>query len=170
MKLFLAALCFLIVPIQMQWAGAVALAGIRPDLPGVVVYAMGLALGPWAGGAAGALVGLLVDRFSAGPVGPQFAAKLFIGAAGGVLTHRLLLTKPSAHAGVALLLFTAQGIWMTWALWWRTGRGWSELYLTALPEACYTAFVIMCGLWLAQPWWRPAGDRATDRLAVSLDR
>ncbi len=170
MKMFLAVLCLLIVPMQMQWAGVIEVGTIRPDLPGAVVYLTGLALGPWVGGVAGALVGLLMDRFSAGSVGPQLAAKLFIGAAGGLLTHRLLLTKPSAHAGIALLLFTVQGSWMTWVLWWRTGRGWSELYLTALPEACYTALIIMCGLWLAQPWWRPAGDRATDRLAVSLDR
>jgi rod shape-determining protein MreD len=161
------ALCLLVVPIQMQWAGVLELAGVRPDLPAAAVYAMGLALGPWAGGAAGLVVGLLVDRFSAGLVGPQLAAKLFIGVAGGLLAQRLLLTTQSAQAGVSLLLCLVQGVWMT-VLLRHTGDGWHALYLTALPEACYTAVIVMIGLWLARRRWR-AGGRP-DRLALLLDR
>jgi rod shape-determining protein MreD len=161
------AFCLLVLPVQMQLTGFLAVAGIRPDLPGAAVYATGLALGPWAGGAAGLVVGLLTDRFSAGLIGPQLAAKLFIGVAGGVLAQRLLLNTPPARAGVSLLLFILQGVWMT--MWLRgTGDGWRALYLTALPEACYTAGIVMAGLWLAGRRWR--AGRRPDRLALFLDR
>ena len=160
-------LCLAVVPIQMQLAGPVTVAGIRPDLPAAAVYAISMALGPWAGGGAGLVVGLLVDRFSGGLVGPQLMAKVFIGVMGGLLTPRLLLATPLAHTGVSFLLFLLQGLWMVALLLWRTGAGWSELYLTALPEACYTAGVVWFGLWLTR--YRGPGDR-TERLALLLDR
>ncbi|MEW6325196.1 MAG: hypothetical protein AB1515_07390, partial [Nitrospirota bacterium] len=116
----------------------------------------------------GAAVGLLADRFGAGPVGPQLVAKFCIGVVGGLLTHRLLLTTPWIHAGVSWLLWIAQGVWMTAWLRWRSEGGWNELYLTALPEACYTAIIVMLGLWLLRPW-RRAGER-TDRVMLPIDR
>ena len=161
-------LCLLAVPVQMQLAGAIAVAGLRPDLPGVAVYGAGLMLGPWAGGLAGVLVGLLTDQFSAGPIGPQLAAKLVIGLVSGLLSGRLRLTSLSAQAGVLLLLFFLQGLWMTAALAWRTGEGWSALWFTALPEACYTSIIVLGGLWLSQRWWRIGDDGR--RLALQLDR
>ena len=159
-------LCLLVVPLQMQVAGLIAVAGIRPDLPGVVVYGIGLLGGPWTGGAAGLLVGLLVDRFSGGLVGPQLIAKLCIGLVGGMLGRRLLLADATTHGALCFALFLIQGVWMTITIWWRTGEGWRELYLTAVPEACYTAFIVMIGLWLVR---RRLAERA-ERLTLLVHR
>jgi len=158
--------CLLVVPLQMQVAGLIAVAGLRPDLPGAVVYGIGLVAGPWVGGAAGLVIGLLADRMSAGLVGPQLAAKLCIGVIGGLLGRRLLLADAKMHGGAALVVFLLQGVWMTWTIWWRTGAGWRELYLTAVPEACYTAGIVMIGLWLVR---RRIGERA-ERLTLLVDR
>jgi LytS/YehU family sensor histidine kinase len=158
--------CLFVVPLQMQVAGLIAVAGIRPDLPGAVVYGIGLMGGPWMGGAAGLVVGLLADRFSGGLVGPQLAAKICIGAIGGLLGRRLLLADTRTHGGLSLVVFLLQGIWMTLTIWWRTGAGWRELYLTAVPEACYTAAIVMIGLWLVR---RRIGEHA-ERLTLLIDR
>lgn len=159
-------LCLLIVPLQMQAAGVIAVAGIRPDLPGAVIYGIGLIGGPWTGGAAGLVVGLLADRFSAGVVGPQLAAKICIGVIAGLLGRRLLLADARTHGGLSLTVFLLQGVWMTSTIVWRTGHGWRELYLTAIPEACYTGFIVMIGLWLMR---RRIGERA-ERLTLLVDR
>jgi len=159
-------LCLLIVPLQMQVAGLIAVAGIRPDLPGAVIYGIGLLGGPWTGGGTGLVVGLLADRFGGGLVGPQLAAKIFIGVVGGLLGRRLLLADTKTHGGLSLVLFLLQGVWMTATIWWRTGEGWRELYLTAAPEACYTAIIVMIGLWLMR---RRIGERA-ERLTLLVDR
>ena len=159
-------LCLLVVPLQMQVAGLIAVAGIRPDLPGAAVYGIGLLGGPWTGGGAGLVVGLLADRFGGGLVGPQLAAKICIGLVGGVLGRRLLLADATTHGGLSLVLFLLQGVWMTMTIWWRTGEGWRELYLTAAPEACYTASIVMIGLWLTR---RRIGERA-ERLTLLVDR
>jgi len=143
-------LCLLVVPLQMQVAGLIAVAGIRPDLPGAAVYGIGLVAGPWAGGAAGLVIGLLADRMSAGLVGPQLAAKICIGLIGGLLGRRLLLADARTHGGLSLAVFLLQGVWMTVTIVWRTGSGWRELYLTAAPEACYTALIVTIGLWLVR--------------------
>ncbi|HUJ79327.1 MAG TPA: hypothetical protein VLY45_03305 [Nitrospiria bacterium] len=158
--------CLLVVPLQMQVAGLIAVAGIRPDLPGAIVYGIGLLGGPWAGGAAGMIVGLLIDRFSGGLVGPQLAAKLCIGLVGGVLGRRLLLADATTHGGLAFALFLLQGVWMTFTIWWRTGEGWRELYLTAAPEACYTAVIVTLGLWLM----RGRLDERSEQLSLLVDR
>jgi hypothetical protein len=158
--------CLLVVPLQMQVAGLIAVAGVRPDLPGAVVYGIGLLGGPWTGGGAGLVVGLLADRFSGGFVGPQLAAKLCIGLVGGVLGRRLLLSDLTTHGGISLVLFLLQGLWMTTTIWWRTGEGWRELYLTAAPEACYTACIVVICLWLVR---RRMGERA-ERLTLLVDR
>jgi hypothetical protein len=159
-------LCLLVVPLQMEVAGVIAIGGIRPDLPGAVVYGIGLLGGPWTGGVAGLVVGLLADRFSGGLVGPQLAAKICIGVVGGVLGRRLLLADATTHGGLSLVLFLLQGVWMTLSIWWRTGEGWRELYLTAAPEACYTAFIVTIGLWLVR---RRLGERA-ERLTRLVHR
>ncbi|MBI3621212.1 MAG: hypothetical protein HY208_03385 [Nitrospirae bacterium] len=164
--LVLIGLCLLVVPLQMQVAGLIAVAGVRPDLPGALLYGIGVVGGPWVGGAAGLVVGLLMDRFSAGVVGPQVAAKICIGVVGGLLGRRLLLADARTHGGLSLALFLLQGIWMTVTIWWRTGSGWRELYLTAVPEACYTAGIVMIGLWLVR---RRIGEQA-ERLTLLVDR
>jgi len=159
-------LCLLVVPLQMQVAGLISVAGVRPDLPGALLYGIGLIGGPWAGGAAGLVVGLLSDRFSAGLVGPQLAAKICIGLIGGLLGRRLLLADARTHGGLSLAVFLLQGVWMTVTIVWRTGSGWRELYLTAIPEACYTAGIVMIGLWLVR---RRIGEQA-ERLTLLVDR
>jgi hypothetical protein len=158
--------CLLVVPLQMQVAGLIAVAGVRPDLPGAVVYGIGLLGGPWMGGGAGLVVGLLTDRFSGGLVGPQLAAKLCIGLVGGVLGRRLLLADATTHGGLSLVLFLLQGLWMTATIWWRTGEGWRALYLTAILEACYTSGIVMICLWMLR---RRISERA-ERLTLLVDR
>ncbi len=161
------ALCLLAVPLQMQLAHLAAIGGIQPDLPSAAVYGISLVLGPWVGGGVGGVVGLLIDRFSGGLIGPQLMSHAVIGMVGGMLGQRLLQASVLTHGGVSWVLFFLQGCWMTGLIWWQMGEGWRALYLTALPEACYTASIVMLGIRLIWLW--PTAERH-ERIRVATGR
>lgn len=137
-------LCLMILPVQMQLTDLIAVGPIRPDLSAAVVYAIGMVLGPWAGGGAGMVVGLLTDRFSGGLIGPQVIGKTLIGVGAAVTARTLLQASVLTHGAVVFALSFLQGAIMVIWIWWQTGHGWAGLYTTALPEACYTSLIVVC--------------------------
>lgn len=141
-------LCLVVLPIQMQLLDWMAIGGIRPDLPATLVYGLGVVTGPWGGGGAGLVVGLLVDRFSGGAIGPHMAAKAMIGFGAGLFSWTLLKSSLLAHASLSFGLFIVQGFWVVLLFRWQSHGAWDELYLTALPEACYTVFTVTIAIWL----------------------
>ena len=153
-----AALCLLVVPVQMQLAGLIAIGGIRPDLPAALVYGVRVIMGPWVGGGVGLVVGLVMDRFSADLVGPHLVAKVVIGVVGGFLAGSLVRSGLFAYAGVASVLFFLQSGWLAGLIWWRFGVGWQALYQTVFVEACYTLVVAIGLLWLLRRHW-PVMDK-----------
>jgi rod shape-determining protein MreD len=137
----LAACLYFAILLQTVVAPKIAIFGVRPDLPFIVVLLVALMEGSVAGAFAGFLAGLFVGLNSAGALGVSSLANTVVGFAVGAVAERLERRGWITRALVALLA-TALRDQIEILLQTRDVAGaFSVLFRSSLPGGLYTALL-----------------------------
>jgi rod shape-determining protein MreD len=149
------------VILQTTLAPVIAILGVRPDFPLLVVLLVALREGAAGGALAGFVAGLFVDLNSTHALGAQSLANSLLAWGVGSFADRLVRDSGVARAGVALagtaLRDVALAIFLA-----PTGPGGAvrHLFLTAIPGGLYTALLAVPVMMLAERgirWGRESG-------------
>lgn len=136
--------------LQVMLAPHLAIGGVIPNFPLLVVVTLSFVEGPSAGAVAGFIAGLLLDLLSTGPVGAWALVLSVTGYTAGMLSENLFAEGWLAPVTVAiiaglladfsyLLAVTILGVGPSF---------WESLVRAVLPRALYNAVLVM----LAYPW------------------
>jgi rod shape-determining protein MreD len=137
---------FAALALQATLVQHLAIAGIRPDLPLIVVVLFGMTRGPVVGTLAGFAIGLAQDLTNPAFLGLNALTKSLLGFGAGTLRSQLNANSLPLHAVVLFVAVLAHDF-VYWTLFTRLAL--SELFgamlFRSLPTAVYTAAV---GMWL----------------------
>ncbi|PKQ15956.1 MAG: rod shape-determining protein MreD [Actinobacteria bacterium HGW-Actinobacteria-7] len=139
--------------LQAGVAPYIAIGGVVPSFPLLVVVTLALATGPTEGAAAGFAAGLLFDLLGTGPVGPMCMVLTVVGYAAGLLHEQMFaegwLLPLTVLAIAALSAELAYGLIL--AVLGEGGSFWSALVSKMLPAAVYnTSLALLVYPWLAR--------------------
>jgi len=130
------------VMLQSMLAPAIAIAGIRPDFPILIVLLVALRHGPAAGAIAGFVAGLFVDLNSSHALGATSLANSLLAFAVGSVADRIVGNSALARAVVVFVAAAARDFALA-VLLAPGGLGGAarSLALFAVPGAVYTAIL-----------------------------
>jgi rod shape-determining protein MreD len=133
----------LVVPLQAAFFNPLALGGIKPDFPLVLIYLIGLLTGPTEACVAGMAVGLVLDIGSAGIVGMNGFTRGMIGLGAGFLGRRVLdIGSPSNTLFLAAFsLMEGIVISLLMQIFYGAVPFFSLFFTRMLPEAVYTGIL-----------------------------
>lgn len=131
------------VPLQSILMTSISLNGIKPDLGLIVVFFAGLVYGEVDGILLGLTIGLLMDLFSGGPLGPNVVSKTVIGWSSGMVCKTLLNVNAFFTLGSVFCLSLLNGVLSFLLVLLITGGWgfWASVRWVILPEALYDALL-----------------------------
>lgn len=154
----LAALWIAIV-LQTVLAPAIAVLGVRPDFPLLVVLLVALREGPAGGALAGFVAGLFVDLSSTRMLGITSAGNSVVAFAVGTVSDRIVGDSRVARAIVVLFAVALRDVVLALLLA-PVGGGFARpLLLAAVPGGLYTALLspLLLALGERMVGWRGSG-------------
>jgi len=133
----------LFVPLQSILMNSISLNGIKPDLGLILIFFTGLIYGELDGIVLGLIIGLLMDLFSGGPLGPNIVSKTVLGWAGGMVCRTLLNVNAFFTLGSVFCLSLLNGLISFLFVFLITGgwEFWPSVRWVILPEALYNALL-----------------------------
>jgi len=139
-------IAFVALALQATLVQHLSIAGIRPDLPLVVVVLLGAARGGVPGTVAGFAIGLAQDLTNPAFLGLNALTKSLVGWAAGSLRGQLNTGSLPLHAATLFAAVMAHDL-VYWTLFTRLALAdlFASLATRSLPTAVYTAAV---GMWI----------------------
>jgi rod shape-determining protein MreD len=133
-------LLYLAVILQTTLAPAIAIYGVRPDFPFLVVLLVALREGAAGGAIAGFIAGLFVDMNSAQTFGVSSLVNSLVAFATGAMADRIVRDSPGARTAVAFLAVAVRDLCIaTFALSDGFVHGLRLVVTFAIPGGVYSA-------------------------------
>lgn len=146
----------LIIPVQTTLMDHFSFGGIKPDLGLIVVYLIGVRMGGTHGLVMGILVGMFMDLFSGGMLGPNFLSKPIVGWLSGMAGRTILDVKILVSVGLLFGFSVFSGLFIYFFL--EILKGGSDLFVTfrwiIFPQALYDCVMGGIILSLVPQRWR----------------
>ncbi len=138
------------IVLQTVLAPAVAVLGVRPDFPLLVVLLVALREGPAGGALAGFAAGLFVDLNSTRMLGITSAGNAVVAFAVGSISDRIVGDSRLAQAVVVLFAVALRDVLLAVLMAPVGGDFARPLLLAAVPGGLYTAALSPAVLWLGE--------------------
>ncbi len=138
------------IALQTMLAPAIAILGVRPDFPLVVVLLVALREGPAGGALAGFAAGLFVDLNSTRMLGITSAGNAVIAYAVGSISDRIVGDSRLAQAVVVLFAVALRDVLLALLIAPVGGDFARPLLLAAVPGGLYTAVLSPAVLWAGE--------------------
>jgi len=131
--------------VQMSIVPKIAIFGIYPDLPMILLVLLAVENGRTAGIWGGFFLGLIIDVYSVGLLGVNALAKTIVGGTTGLLERKNIVIEPIFFLILLALVCVINDIIIYIPNIYEAGEQFAELpkylLLYSLPRAVYTTFV-----------------------------